>query len=110
MSEAGEDGEPWGLARIEAELAKLGYVATIWHIDDIRELRPDLEAQQAKDVLASIRVCNEFREQIIEWYAEQLYPVPPEPEGYYEAMVEDTRRREENPRTPSPAMDYDDPF
>jgi hypothetical protein len=37
--------------KLRQRLAVQGYIAELWHIDDVREMRPDLSDKQCMEVL-----------------------------------------------------------
>ncbi len=39
------------ILRLRRYLAKHGYIAILWHTDDVNEMRPDLTAKQCMEVL-----------------------------------------------------------
>jgi hypothetical protein len=65
---------------IKAALAKLGFIANLWHIDDVRQERPDLTEEQAWSVL---QACEDRHDaniginwEVIQMHAEELFPEP----------------------------------
>ena len=63
-------------------LASRGWVASLWHIDDVKEVRPDLTDEQAMQVLE--RCIDKHDAEIginwllIETIADDLFPEPGE--------------------------------
>jgi hypothetical protein len=66
------------LEQIHEILASRGFVASLWHIDDVKEIRPDLTAEQSMQVLE--RCINKHDAEIgmnwlfIEAIADDLFP------------------------------------
>ncbi len=68
------------IEEIKAALAKLGFIANLWHIDDVRQERPDLTKEQAWSVL---QACEDRHDaniginwEVIQTHADHLFPVP----------------------------------
>jgi hypothetical protein len=68
--------------KISKRLAAHGYIAAIWHIDDVRELRPDLSKAQCMKVLLA---CERHHDaeiginwDVLRFWAEEL-PAGAEP-------------------------------
>jgi hypothetical protein len=66
------------LEEITTALAELGFIADLWHIEDVQHLRPDLTDPQAWSVLQD---CNESRDanigihwNVIRIHASVLFP------------------------------------
>ena len=65
---------------LERLLAKSGWIASLWHIDDVQELRPDLTFEQCSEVLQ--QCLNPHNAEIgINWdvirmHADDLFPEP----------------------------------
>jgi hypothetical protein len=67
-------------AMVKAELETHGYVATLWHVTDVQEVRPDLTDAQAMETLRYAE-HNHNAELGINWdilriHADDLYPEP----------------------------------
>jgi hypothetical protein len=84
-SEVNPDMESWsdGLRAISEQLAAQGYVAILWHIDDVKQERPDLTDEQAMAVLRKAE--QEYNADIgLNWdslhlHADHLFPPPLKP-------------------------------
>lgn len=54
-------------------------IAIIWHIDDVREVRPDLTDEQARDVFYSVQENHDatigVNWDVLSFWADHLYPV-----------------------------------
>jgi len=66
------------IERFRKLLAKHGYLITLWHIDDVRELRPDLTDEQYREVLEE---CDHRHDadiginwEVIRVHADSLFP------------------------------------
>ena len=65
---------------IREALARQGYVATLWHIGDVQDQRPDLDDGQSMVVL---KQCLRYYDadiginwEVIRFHAEELFPEP----------------------------------
>jgi len=65
-------------AKIKEDLAAHGYIAILWHIDDVREQRPDLTDPQCMEVL---RECERQHDatigidwDVLRFHADELFP------------------------------------
>jgi hypothetical protein len=70
------------ILQLKDQLEKHGYIATLWHIDDVKGVRPDLTDEQAWEVLEQ---CDRRHDaeigitwQVIEIHAADLFPEPRE--------------------------------
>lgn len=67
---------------IDAALWKLGYIAILLHIDDIREVRPDLTKAQARRALRRCKAQHDaghfFDFDLVEFHADAMFPVKKE--------------------------------
>jgi hypothetical protein len=66
--------------QLDALLAKRGCIALLWSIEDVQEVRPDLDRSQSMAVLAECRRCQNA-EIGLNWqgladHAEDLFPAP----------------------------------
>jgi hypothetical protein len=52
--EEGPQDEAFSTKAIRAELKAHGYIATLWHVDDVTDIRPDLTADQAMQLLEDL--------------------------------------------------------
>ncbi len=63
---------------IEAMLEKQGYVASLWHVTDVAEVRPDLTPEQCMKVL---KLCERVHDaeiginwDVLSYHADNLFP------------------------------------
>ena len=70
------------ILQLKNQLEKHGYIAALWHIDDVKGLRPDLTDEQCMEVLEQ---CDRRHDtdigitwQVIEIHAADLFPEPRE--------------------------------
>jgi hypothetical protein len=75
-----DDGDPLTLAQIEAILIRRGYIVTLWSIEDVQTVRPDLTDAQCRKVLER---CQRYHDAeiglnfpLIEMHADDLFPKP----------------------------------
>ncbi len=66
------------ITRLQEQLAAQGYIAILWHIDDVLAVRPDLTAEQAYEVLEACADDHDANLGLT-WYtletcADQLFP------------------------------------
>jgi hypothetical protein len=78
--EEGSQDEAFSTKAIRAELKAHGYIASIWHIDDVKEVRPDFTDEQAMQTLESVE-RNHDAEIGINWevlrlHADFIHPQP----------------------------------
>lgn len=70
---------------VEEHLALQKQIAFIWSIDDVLELRPDLDEEQAWTVLQAVRKHHDAEIganwEILDCYAASLFPEPENEEG-----------------------------
>jgi hypothetical protein len=68
--------------RIRSQLEKQGYLVILWHIDDVKEVRPDLTDDQCREVLQECQQNHDagigIHWDIIRFCADDLYPEPEE--------------------------------
>jgi hypothetical protein len=69
-------------SKIKSQLEKQGYIVVLWHIDDVKELRPDLSDEQCREVLEH---CDKYHDatiginwDVISFHAQDLFPEPEE--------------------------------
>jgi hypothetical protein len=82
--DAADDADGFNTSAIRAELKAHGYIASIWHIDDVKEVRPDLTDAQAMQALESAE-RNHDAEIGINWevlrvHADFIQAEPDEPD------------------------------
>jgi hypothetical protein len=73
--------------KIKEQLAAHGFFADLWHIDDVKEVRPDLTDDQCRQVMLD-HIKNHDANLGINWetiriWARELFPEPdelPEPD------------------------------
>ena len=69
-------------SKIEARLEAQGYLVILWHIDDVKEVRPDLTDDQCKDVLQECRRRHDagigITWDVLRYHADDLFPAPQE--------------------------------
>ena len=84
VHQATEACPPWVSAEpdIHRWLARTQRIASIWCIDDMKYIRPDLSDKQAWEVL---KVASQSEDasvginwEVLEWHAESLFGIPPE--------------------------------
>jgi len=70
------------ITKIRRRLAAHGYIAAAWHIDDVREVRPDLTDKQCMEVLIE---CDRRHDaeiginwDVLRCHADELFPEPEE--------------------------------
>ena len=70
------------ILKLKTRLAKHGYICILWHIDDVKALRPELTDMQCMKVLEQ---CEDSRcagiginWEVIEISAAHLFPAPRE--------------------------------
>ena len=73
--------KPFSLtAEIRELLAKSGWVASLWHADDVQSVRPDLTSEQSMQVLDQVMRCHDagsgINWDVIECHADELFPEP----------------------------------
>ena len=79
------DLENISIEHIREILASRGWVASLWHTDDVKNVRPDLTDEQSMQVLE--RCIDKHDAEIgISWdvircHADMLFPEPEEQEG-----------------------------
>ena len=70
------------ISKIEARLEAQGYLVILWHIDDVKEVRPDLTDAQCKDVLQACQREHDANIGItwdtLRYHADDLFPAPEE--------------------------------
>ena len=61
-------------------LAKSGWIASLWHTDDVQELRPDLTSAQSMEVLEQCMRRHDaaigINWEVIRFHADDLFPEP----------------------------------
>ncbi len=66
------------ISRLSRRLAREGMIAIFWSIEDVQEVRPDLTAEQAFEVLKQCEAEHDalvgLSWDIIEIHAENLFP------------------------------------
>ena len=66
------------LTAIREWLSENGYIAAFWHIDDVKGIRPDLDDEQAMEVLNRVDHYHDCEHGItwlhLEMAADYLYP------------------------------------
>jgi hypothetical protein len=64
-------------------LKALGYVIVLWHIDDVKAVRPDLTEDQCREVLSACEQTHNAEvsllRDILRIHADELFPEPEEP-------------------------------
>lgn len=67
------------ICSLREALARHGYMAVLWHIDDVLHLRPDLTAEQAMEVLQECVDKHHadwgITSETIRTMAEELFPL-----------------------------------
>lgn len=63
---------------IKTTLEAHGYIANLWHIDDVKEIRPDLTPEQCMEVLSQ---CEDKHDaniginwDVLRFHADNLFP------------------------------------
>jgi len=68
------------IPRLRRNLAKHGYIAILWHTDDVNEMRPDLTSLQCMQVLELCKsnhdACIGLNWEVIASVANDLFPEP----------------------------------
>lgn len=63
---------------IQERLERQGYIAILWHIDDVKEVRPDLTRKQCIEVLKQCKHGHDagigINWDVIEVVADSLFP------------------------------------
>ncbi len=82
--DAAEEDKDFSTQAIRAELRAHGYVASIWHVDDLKGLRPDLTDEQAMQALEAVERNHDadigINWEVLRVNADILYPEPDEPD------------------------------
>lgn len=64
--------------QIDAWLEENGYIALLWAVDDVLEVRPDLTNEQAMEVLKKVERRHDCTIGVtwdtLEWTADDLFP------------------------------------
>ena len=70
------------ILQLKNQLEQHGYIGILWHIDDVKGVRPDLTDEQCMEVLEQ---CDRRHDtdigitwQVIEIHADDLFPEPRE--------------------------------
>lgn len=73
------------IEQITEILAAKGYIASLWHVEDVKTIRPDLNEEQSLEVL---QACERYHDagiginwHVIEHHAKALFPKPKEQGG-----------------------------
>ncbi len=70
------------MQQIEKDLEALGFIGVFWHIDDVKEVRPDLTDDQCWQVLERVGSKHDCTVgidwEVIRIAADLLYPEPDE--------------------------------
>ena len=66
------------LERLPKRLETHGYIATLWHIDDVQEVRPDLTPEQCIEVLKECERQHDatigINWDVLIFHADELFP------------------------------------
>ena len=66
------------ITKLESQLLKQGYIVVLWHINDVKELRPDLSDEQCRKVLQQCEHDHDanigINWDVISFHAENLFP------------------------------------
>jgi hypothetical protein len=64
--------------KIRQRLAAQGFIAEVWHIDDVRALRPDLSDKQCMEVLLQCERKHDatigINWDVLQIWADELFP------------------------------------
>jgi len=64
------------------QLEKEGYIAIYWHIEDVKEVRPDLSDEQCRELLEHCKDNHDatigINWDVISTHAQDLFPKPEE--------------------------------
>ena len=102
-SEQNPDMESWsaGLRAISEQLAAEGYVAILWHVDDVKQERPDLSDDQAMAVLRKAEHDHNadigLNWDVLRGHADELYAPPDEPEDHDDPPADFPETRDADP-------------